>query len=240
MNDKIQKLLVLQRNDTEFIAVQRRMKTGPEEMVKAQENLAQAQKAFEKKAAELKEVQIAADAEEMEVKQSEAEIEKQKEKLGVVKNSKEYNIVRTAISVADKHKSEHETIELQYLEKIDAIKADLKSLEAKRDQAAAELESFKKEFMAEEKMLRGKAAELKAKRKLCTKNIDPEDLELYETALRRNHGVAMALMKDGACQGCFRQPIRNVQNQVLLNRDLIACQDCGRILYIAEQEEPVE
>ena len=116
----------------------------------------------------------------------------------------------------------------------------LKILEEKRAIAAKKLKEFKKEFDAEEKSLLAKADELRKNRKLCIENIEPEDLEIYEAALRRNQGVAMALMKDGACQGCFSKPVQNVQNQVLLNRQLVPCSACGRILYIADSEVVAE
>ncbi|MFN8454399.1 MAG: hypothetical protein U0401_06965 [Anaerolineae bacterium] len=74
-------------------------------------------------------------------------------------------------------------------------------------------------------------AQLKAQRPTMLKAIDGDDLEEYEDLRRRKSGRAVALVKEGICQGCGMGASSSKVQLARAGTDLIYCGGCGRILY---------
>lgn len=237
MNPTLRQLLDLQAIDTEYMAVQRRLKAGPREVDAKEKTLAEARAALAAKQAECTDLQAAADAAGLEMKSAEADIDRLKQKLNSVKNNKEYNLVRGAISEADRRREKHETESLEILEQIDARQKEAAALEEAVQAAEAELQRVQDEVAADEAELRPQADAIKARRKALAAEVPPEDLAVYEEVIRAGRGVALSKMVDGACQGCFVQPSPNIENQVLVGRELVRCPGCKRFLYPDEDGE---
>jgi hypothetical protein len=73
--------------------------------------------------------------------------------------------------------------------------------------------------------------ELKAQRPVIVKTIDEEDLDEYEDLRRRKAGRAVAMVKEGICQGCGIGASSSKVQLARAGTDLIYCGSCGRILY---------
>ena len=64
--------------------------------------------------------------------------------------------------------------------------------------------------------------------------MDKKVLAHYERVLANRDGLALAAVKNNACQGCFRILPPQVINEVKKKEDLIFCDNCARILYSEE------
>jgi len=234
MNQTLKTLLDLQSIDTEYIAVKRKLKAGPREREAKEKVLADAQAAVAAKQAECRRLQADADAAGLEMKTVEAEIDKLKQRLNTVKNNKEYNLVRGAIAEVDRRRERFETESLEAMERIDVLNEEIAALEETVAAAEAELERVRDEVSAEEADLLPQAEDIKNRRKALAAEVPAEDLATYERVIRTGKGVALVAMRDGACQGCYVQPSPNLQNQVLVGRELVRCPGCGRYLYPTE------
>jgi hypothetical protein len=237
MNETLRNLLQLQAIDTEHIALQRRLKAGPKEVEARRQERDAALAEAEAKQADLQKEKAAADEAELEAKSAEQDIDRFKKKLNTVKNNKEYNMVRGAITEADRRRQQHEEVVLGHMERVEAIQAEYDDHKARADQLAERLEATEKEVEAEEAELRPQAEAVKKRRREMASRIPEEDLAIYEQVIRSNRGVALVPMRDGACQGCFVTPSPNIENLVLLGRELVRCPGCGRFLYIENEEQ---
>jgi hypothetical protein len=62
--------------------------------------------------------------------------------------------------------------------------------------------------------------------------IGPEDLATYERLRQRKGGRAVVIIANGICQGCRMSPPTSQVQQAQMGRDLVFCNNCGRILHV--------
>ncbi len=74
-------------------------------------------------------------------------------------------------------------------------------------------------------------AELTAQRPSMLKAVEEDDLDEYEDLRRRKAGRAVAMLKEGICQGCGMAASSSKIQLARAGTDLIYCGSCGRILY---------
>jgi predicted nucleic acid-binding Zn-ribbon protein len=62
--------------------------------------------------------------------------------------------------------------------------------------------------------------------------IGPEDLATYERLRQRKGGRAVVIIANSICQGCRMSPPTSQLQQAQMGRDLVFCNNCGRILHV--------
>lgn len=237
MNDVIRAILALAEMDRELLRLSKRLKAGPEELRRQQEKqeAARAKRMEAEKA--IQEKLMAVDRCALDLRTLEGELNDLQEKLLIIKNNKEYRILTDRIKHLKQAISEKESEELEAMEEVDRLRENLKEKTAAlaaEEQALAKLEE---ELKKEAESIRAQAAELKQRReeqRALLARLDERAVEIYEDALRRGKGEAIARMVDGICQSCFRRQSPNVENIVLVGRDLKQCRcaSCGKILFV--------
>lgn len=171
------------------------------------------------------------------IKDSEKLIKKYQEQQMNVRNNREYDAITKELELQD--------LEIQVSKKkiaeagsrIDQKKSDLddlaevlkdrqKDLDLKKD----ELSTIVSESEAEE-------AKLRTDREKSTKKVEERLIKSY-TKIRANakNGLAVVLVKRGACGGCFNTVPPQRQADIREKKKLIVCEHCGRILAGVEDE----
>ncbi|MHC4870305.1 MAG: zinc ribbon domain-containing protein [Planctomycetota bacterium] len=234
MIDELKKLKELQDTDTEFLRIQRSIKTGPIEEQNAKAVLDDTMSKLGEKENEIRQEQMTADEKNLELNTFEEEILKLKEKMNTVKNNKEYTVVKDAMTSVNTRKEEVEGVVLQHMERVDELKPELEKLKEEAEKAEQELQNIKDTVAEQIKELKEQAITLKEKRSSLAGSLSEETLEEYEYMLRSSKGLAVAELKDGACQGCFRQVPQNIISKVKIASNLTKCMSCSRFLYEPE------
>ncbi len=80
--------------------------------------------------------------------------------------------------------------------------------------------------------LKTRLADLKAQRLVIIKAIDEDDLEEYEDLRSKKAGRAVAVVKEGICQGCGIAASNSKIQRAKTETELVYCGTCGRILYV--------
>ncbi len=234
------KLRELAEIDSQLVALKRKVDAGPKELeqqmqycdaVKAARS--EVQEACMRCAAEL-------DSLGLDVKSLEAEVKELDQKIGIVKNSKEYKIVTERIKDVKSSISDNEKKEIELMEELEGLK---KVLAEKNDEL--ETEENKLKFIMDSNELdatdiKGRQRDLVGQRKsmvAAIKTIDIDAIDIYNTALARGKGYAVAELKDSACQRCFRKVSPSTENLVIAHKSLdkVICPGCGRLLYISAE-----
>ncbi len=111
--------------------------------------------------------------------------------------------------------------------------------EKKLVQTRAELAALETNWQDEQAVLSQTQADLKTRlsqiqeqRPTMIKVIDPDDLEEYDDLRRRKAGRAVAVVKNGVCQGCSLVPSNRKLQEARTGTELVFCGTCGRILYV--------
>jgi uncharacterized protein len=162
---------------------------------------------------------------------SEILIVRYKAQLEEVKNNREYEALskeielqELEIQLSNKKIREIEAIKAS---KVDGLEESKSRIDAKKDQLAKKKEELDKIIEKTEK----EETKLKNKSEKARKSIDERLLKAYDR-VRTNYrnGVAVATIERNSCGGCFNRIPPQVQIEIGLRKNIIACEHCGRIL----------
>ena len=119
-------------------------------------------------------------------------------------------------------------------------KADAKQKE--RDALQAEIDGLEKEFAVLDESLTREEGEVVVKlkdmdeerRRRMGAGVPPDVLNQYERLLEARDGVALAMLDGRTCQGCYIAVPTNIYVRLTRGREVVACPNCQRILYLPE------
>ena len=172
---------------------------------------------------------------------SNAAIEKYKVQLDNVKNNREFEALSKEI--------EYQSLEAQLSEK------KIRGLEEKLEKAKGMAEGIDETIEAKKEQLDKKKVELEAiiqknekkvgtlERKLVRLSKKVEDRLLKGfNALRHRYanGLAVVTIERKACGGCYNTVPPQIKIEVAQNKQIIACENCGRVLISDELATEVD
>jgi hypothetical protein len=176
------------------------------------------------------------------IKESEALIEKYSKQLDNVKNNREFDALNKEVEMqkleiqlsekkmreANNLKENKEDSLSRFTEKLTTREGDLKR---KKEELSTILGKTEKE---EEKLLKKSAT--------ARKGIEERLLKAYDKTRRTyRNGLAVATLTRESCGGCFNKIPPQVQIEIGVMKNIIACEHCGRILvdenFVSEVSE---
>jgi hypothetical protein len=238
---ELEKLIELQKTDTNI----RRLKKAIET---ADERRAAIEQEFEQHASSIREIQTRRDTAQTERAKLEADIavqkgylERNERNLKHAQNQKEY---QTAMHETDIVLKQIAALETQIVEKMTIIEEveselaaradEVNSFESKRAEAIGkfdtELTENRNEFDAET-----------AKREKVFVTLPDRLAAVYNRLAQRSRdGIAVAEVVGGACSACFMALRPQRHSEVRKGDDIITCENCTRILYVAPKSAQSE
>ena len=237
MKAELEKLVDLQRTDTNI----RRLKKSIET---AEQRRASIEQEFEQHAFSIREIQATRErlhAERADLDRLIAEnrtyLERADRNLKHAQNQKEYE---TAMRETDALQKQIAAFETQVLEKMTAVEEvekeldsradEISSLDAKRDEALA---AFDTDLSAERAEL---DEELKRRNDVFV-TLPTQLAAVYNRLAQRSRdGIAVAEVVNGSCSACFMSLRPQMQVEVRRGDQIITCESCTRILFIPSAE----
>ncbi|MEP7211768.1 MAG: C4-type zinc ribbon domain-containing protein [Acidobacteriota bacterium] len=241
MRAELEKLVDLQKTDTNIRKLKKAIET-------AEQRRADIEQEFEKHAFSIREIQgrrdgLQADRTELErqIAENKTYKERAERNLKHAQNQKEYETAMREIDALQKQITAFET---QVIEKMTTGEEVDKELESRADEIntldAKRAEALK-EFDAE---LKKNAAELAAedkKREAVFTTLPAQLASVYNRLAQRSRdGIAVAEVVNGSCSACFMSLRPQMQVEVKKGDQIITCESCTRILYIASKPEQSE
>ncbi len=151
---------------------------------------------------------------------------------GTITNPKDLEHLQHELVSLDKRISDLEDAELEVMERLEAVQADLEETRAELERAVqrtAELNATRGERLED---LRAQAAKLKDQRVQLVADLPADLLALYEKLREQKGGVGAALLRQRRCSGCSLQLDNQVLGQIaaLPSDAVVRCEECARIL----------
>ncbi|MBX3289119.1 MAG: hypothetical protein KF855_07200 [Acidobacteria bacterium] len=234
MRSELEKLIELQRTDTNL----RRLKNIIET---ADEKRAEIEQEFDQHAFSIREVQDRRDKNtaerttlENQIAENRSYLERAERNLKHAQNQKEYE---TAMRETDALQKQIAAFEGEIVEKLTAFEEiekelesraeEINTMDSKRAEGIASfdngLETARAEFQSEEK----KRAEVFA-------TLPPHLASVYNRLVQRSRdGIAVAEVINGSCSACFMSLRPQMQLEVKRMNSVVTCENCSRILFIA-------
>ena len=234
---ELDKLIELQKTDTNLRKLKRSIETSVE-------GRAAIEQEFEQHAFSIREIQGKRDdlnAKRMDLEKQIAEnkvyLERADRNLKHAQNQKEYETAMRETDALQKAISGFETQIVEIMEEVEGVEKELEerseeitTLDGKRAAALTEFDTAlardKKKFDSETKHRQTAFATLPARLALVYDRL----------AQRSRDGIAVAEVVGGACSACYIHLRPQVQLNVKTGDEIITCESCTRIMYIAPRE----
>jgi uncharacterized protein len=124
--------------------------------------------------------------------------------------------------------------ELELMEQADQLKAQIA---AEEKQTAAAKDSFAKQIAnldAKQATLTGRLEELKMEREELAARVDEDLLDRFNRLFASKGDAAIVALEHDVCTGCHMKITTQTAVRVKGGREIVSCEQCGRILYFAE------
>ena len=174
---------------------------------------------------------------EQDVEQVRARARRDQERLDAgVGSAKDMQALQSELQALARRQAELEEVELEVMERLETLDAQVAELEATsraiaEEQAAAEAE--RDAALAE---IDVEAATVRSARETEAAQVSAELLALYERLRAQNGGVGAAALRGRRCEGC-RLDLNPVDLNVVRSAPedaVVRCEECGRILVRLE------
>jgi predicted nucleic acid-binding Zn-ribbon protein len=157
-------------------------------------------------------------------------------KLLEIKTNKEYQALLKEIETGKEHNSQREEEIIRMLDEIDQIKTDYAS---SRERMRKEKEEIDKETaLVKEQVVKVEQdiGHWRQTREEILKETDADLLKRYTALKEKRNGIAIVLVKNEGCQGCYVNIPPQMYNEVQKNKEIILCPNCHRILYWEDKD----
>ena len=236
MNKVIDALKELAGVDTQLVRLKKVFDLGPQELAGKEKEVEGIRGEREAINGRIRTCAAEIDRLALEVKTAEQELVDLERKMGIVKNTKEYQIVTGRTDELKKIFGLTEGRELELMAQLEGLRAELSEVNARIAAGEAELARLRAQVDLDAVEIKQQQQALAAQRSVQiakVREVAPEALAVYGNALKRGKGLALAEVKAGICQSCFRRLQPNVINIVAAGQypERCICGGCGKILY---------
>ena len=237
MKAELQKLIALQNLDTTIRKLEKEQKATPERR-------AEIEKEFDQRAFEIRVLENSRDEAkhtrarlENEVMEQKGRVERAERNLMSSKKPDEYT---AAIREADAARKQISALETQILEQMEQLEKAETSLNERADEIVtmnSDRETKLKAFDEETGTIGERLAAARKEREEVFASLPKPMSALYSRiGARIRDGVAVAEARNRSCSACFMSLRPQVMAEVRRGEDIITCDNCGRILYVAPPE----
>jgi uncharacterized protein len=235
LKDQIRKLVELQVMDEEIFRFKRDLREKPAQIEALKVEFESKKVKLKDLDEKLKGIQIVMKGLELDLKTKEEGIARADSSLSLLKTNKEY---QARLLEIENMKADKSIIEEKILLGFDEVDAAKKALEAEKSEVA----QYEKEFNVRKKQVDDDVAvyadQLKVKesqRSRITPGVRPDYLSRYERILNNKDGLGIVKVVDHTCGGCFMHLTEQVLNELKKYEQIITCDVCARILYLADE-----
>jgi len=152
-------------------------------------------------------------------------------KLLEIKTNKEYQALLKEIEMGKEHSSQQEEEIIRMLDEIDRLKTDYAGTVERAHRERKEIEEEQAKVKEQMVAVEQNITHWHQNREEIVRELDPDLLKRYTTLKERRNGIAVVLVKNEGCQGCYVNIPPQMYNEVQKNKEIIVCPNCHRILY---------
>ena len=174
---------------------------------------------------------------ERELAEGEARLRNKRMRQNMIRNDKELQALTHEVESLKEGNQRIEGELLVMMEGANPRLAKIKELSETLAQARSELTAAEKEIAGQVEELKGEVTTHRRERDKMVKEIEPSLVSRYDIIFSRRQGVAVAVAKQGTCQGCMRRLPPQLYNEIQRHSQIHFCPACQRILYYEEAAE---
>jgi uncharacterized protein len=234
VQSELEQLLVLQDRQQKIRQIQNETKTLPLQRRQLEEQLAASAAGLEAIKNKARHVEMDRKKMELDVGARETSIARLKTQQYETRKNDEFQALGHEIERYEKEIQQIEDQELELMEQADKLKAEIAS-EEKKARASKELITRQlSDLDAKGGTLATRLQELTKERATIAETIDEDLLSRFDRLFASKGDAAVVALEHEVCTGCHMKITTQTAVRVKAGKEIVSCEQCGRILYVAE------
>ena len=233
MHPELEQLLILQDRQQKIRQIQTEIETVPLRRKSLEAQLAASASAVDGLKQKARQLEVDRKKLELDVGTRTESISRLKTQQYQTRKNDEFQALGHEIERYENEILKIEDEELELMVQADKVKADLVEEEKK---AAAVKESIARQTAdldEKSKALQSRLEELTRERAELAEKIDEDLLGRFERLFKSKGDAAVVAIEHGVCTGCHMKVTSATAAQVRAGKEIVSCENCGRILYEA-------
>jgi len=234
MLPSIERLLILQDRDQKLRLLRLELKNLPAERSSLDTNLAAGNSRLDAAKQKGRDVELEKKKLEVEAQAKRDSIAKFKGQQFQTRKNEEFQALTNEIKRYENDIEKIEDRELELMEQAEQLKGTVAAAEKEHTATKAHTDRQMAEIASKIQAIEGKVAELEAERATLTEGIDEDLLYQYGKLFNNKGGLAVVALEHETCMGCHMKLTTQTTVRVKGNKEILNCEQCGRILYYSE------
>ncbi len=234
MHSELEQLLILQDREQKIRQIGTEIETVPLRRKSLEAQLAESKASVETLRQRVRQAEVDRKKLELDVGTRAESVSRLKTQQYQTRKNDEFQAIGHEIERYENEIRKIEDDELELMVLADKIKADLAAEETKaaatRDSIARQTADLDEKSKALESQLQGLTTE---RSNLATK-IDEDLLARFERLFKSKGDAAVVAIEHGVCTGCHMKVTTATAAGVKAGKEIVNCENCGRILYDAQ------
>jgi uncharacterized protein len=233
VHPELEKLLVLQDRQQKIRQIENEIKTLPLQRKSLETQLSASIAGLDALKLRAKQVEVDRKKLELDVGTRQDTIAKLRTQQYETRKNDEFQAMGNEIQRYEKEISSIEDQELELMDQADKVKVELASEEKK---AAGTKDSISRQLVdleSKTKTLEGRLEELRKERADLASKIDEDLLDRFDRLFESKGDAAIVAIEHGTCTGCHMKITTATAMHAKAGKEIVSCEQCGRILYDA-------
>jgi len=234
MQQEIERLLILQDRDQKIRTLKLELKNLPAERASLDSGLANTAKNLDTAKQKARDIELEKKKLEVDAQAKRDSIAKFRTQQYQTKKNEEYQALGNEIKRYEADIVKIEDREIELMEEAEREKVIVAEAEKLHGAAKALTERQHGEIASKIAVIETQLAELEAERAKLTEGVDEDLLYQYNKLFFNKGGLAVVALEHETCMGCHMKLTTQTAVRVRGTREIVHCEQCGRILYYAE------
>ena len=234
MQAELEQLLVLQDRQQKIKQIQNETKTVPLQRKRLESELAASAAGVEMLKQKFRQAEVDRKRMELDVGVRMDSIAKLRTQQYETRKNDEFAAMGHEIERYQKEISVIEDQELELMEETDKLKAELAAEEKRAAEMKASISRQMSDLDAKEKTLGTRLEDLSKERAEIASRVEEDLLGRFDRLFASKGDAAVVALEHEVCTGCHMKVTTQTAVRVKGGKEIVSCEQCGRILYAAE------
>jgi uncharacterized protein len=236
VHSELEHLLVLQDRQQKIRQIENEIRTVPLQRKSLESQLATSVAALDGVKQRARQVEIDRKNLELDVGTRQQSIARLRTQQYETRKNDEFQAIGNEIQRYEKEISEIEDRELELMDQADKLKSEVTIEEKNASGTKESIARQMKDLEEKSKALTSRLDALQKEREDLAAKIDEDLLDRFDRLFASKGDAAVVALEHDVCTGCHMKVTTATANLVRTGKEIVNCEQCGRILYDGTQE----
>jgi predicted nucleic acid-binding Zn-ribbon protein len=234
MLKEIAQLLLLQDRDQKIRMYKAELETIPLEQRRIDQVVASKNSVFEQTRQRFRDLEMRKKRLELDAQSRRDTIVKYKSQQFQTRKNEEFQAIGQEIHRFEREIESIEDEEIELMEEAENVSGKISEAERELGAAKRQAQQQESDLKRKQQTLEERLHEAESEREGLAQGLDPDLLFRYTRLFATKGGNAVVPVEHEFCMGCHMKNTTTLVHRVKMSREIVHCEQCGRILYSAD------